>query len=265
MIGLERIRKPAALVVTGLVLVYLVAPLFVIIPMAFTSGTMLTLPTPGWSMRWFETVLTDQRWASALWNSLVVGTGSTLLAVALGTPAAVGLAWGKFPGRGLLLAVIAVPLVLPIVIVAVAAFGFYASAGLLGNRLSLMLAHAGLAAPVVVTTVLASLQSFDRTLMKAGASLGAPPMTAFRRILLPMISPGVAAGALIAFVISFDEVVIASYLTTAEQKTLPRVIFSGVRESISPAIAAAAVLLVLFSALILAIVTLLQGRRRAVR
>lgn len=265
MIGLDRIRKQATQVLAGLVLVYLVAPLFVIIPMALTSGTMLTLPPPGWSMRWFETVLTDGRWASALWNSLVVGTGSTLLAVALGTPAAVGLAWGKFPGRGLLLAVIAVPLVLPIVIVAVAAFGFYASAGLLGNRLSLMLAHAGLAAPVVVTTVLASLQSFDRTLMKAGASLGAPPMTAFRRILLPMISSGVAAGALIAFVISFDEVVIASYLTTAEQKTLPRVIFSGVRESISPAIAAAAVLLVLFSALILAVVTLLQGRRRAAR
>lgn len=265
MISLDQLRKQVAYLVTGLVLFYLVAPLFVIIPMAFTSGTMLTLPTPGWSFRWFDTVLTDTRWASALWNSLITGTGSTLLAVALGTPAAVGLAWGKFPGRKLLVALIAVPLVLPIVIVAVAVFSFYASAGLLGNRLSLMLAHAGLSAPVVVVTILASLQSFDRTLMKAGASLGAPPLLAFRRILLPIISPGVAAGALIAFIISFDEVVIASYLTTAEQRTLPRVIFSGVRESISPAIAAAAVLLVLFSALILAIVTSLQGPRRTGR
>ena len=248
--------------ITALVLAYLVAPLFVIVPMSLTSGTNLTLPVPGWSWRWYEVVLTDPRWIGALVNSLAVGSGSTLLAVALATPAAVGLAWGRFPGRGLLMALIATPLVLPIVILAVASFCFYATAGLLGSRLGLILAHAGLAAPVVLTTVMASLQGFDRGLMRAAASLGAPPLTAFRRILLPLVAPGVVAGAVIAFIISFDEVVIATYLTTAEQRTLPRVIFSGVRESISPAIAAAAVLLVLFSGLLLAAVTLLQRRTR---
>ncbi|MCB6180087.1 ABC transporter permease [Rhodobacter sp. Har01] len=246
--------------ITALVLAYLVLPLFVIVPMSLTSGTNLTLPVPGWSWRWFEVVLTDPRWVQALGNSLVVGLGSTVLAVSLATPAAVGLVWGRFPGRGLLLGLIATPLVLPIVILAVASFGFYATVGLMGSRSGLILAHAGLAAPVVLTTVMASLQSFDRGLMRAAASLGASPMTAFRRVLLPLIAPGVTAGAIIAFIVSFDEVVIASYLTTAEQRTLPRMIFSGVRESISPAIAAAAVLLVLFSAALLAIVTALQRR-----
>ncbi len=257
-----QIRRMSAFLLTALILFYLIAPLLVVVPMALTSGTMLTLPTPGWSLRWFEAVLTDARWREALWNSILVGSGSTVLAVVLGTPAAIGLAWGRFPLRGLMLAMIAAPLVLPIVIVAVASFAFYASIGMIGSRFSLILAHAGLAAPVVVTTVIASLKSFDRTLMRAGASLGASPFVAFRRILLPIISPGVAAGALIAFVISFDEVVIASYLTTSEQKTLPRVIFSGVRESISPAIAAAAVLLVILSAGILVATALLQRPKR---
>ncbi|MDT8854332.1 ABC transporter permease [Paracoccaceae bacterium Fryx2] len=258
----ETLHRWTAFGLTALVLAYLVAPLFVIVPMALTSGTNLTFPVPGWSLRWFEVVLTDPRWAAALGNSLLVGAGSTALAVALATPAAVGLAWGRFPGRGVLMAVIATPLVLPIVILAVASFSFQARSGLLGSRFGLILAHAGLAAPVVLTTVLASLQAFDRGLMRAAASLGAPPLTAFRRVLIPMIAPGVVAGAVIAFIISFDEVVIATYLTTAEQRTLPRMIFSGVRESISPAIAAAAVLLVVFSGALLAGFSLLQRRNQ---
>lgn len=263
--SLDRWRGGAAALWTGLVLAYLIVPLLVIVPMSLTSGTMLTLPTPGWSLRWYQTVLTDPRWVAALGNSLVVGFGSTILAAALGAPAAIGLAWGRFPGRAVILAIIATPIVLPIVVLGVAAFSFYASIGLAGSRLSLVLAHAGLAAPVVVTTVMASLQSFDRSLMRAAASLGARPLTAFRRVLLPIIWPGVAAGALIAFVISFDEVVIASFLTTAEQRTLPRQIFSGVRESISPAIAAVAVLLVAMSAVVLAATLLLHRRAGRLR
>lgn len=261
----DRWRHAGAWLWTGLVLAYLIVPLLVIVPMSLTSGTMLTLPTPGWSLRWYEIVLTDPRWLSSLVNSLIVGIGSTALAAALGIPAAIGLAWGRFPGRGVALAVIATPIVLPIVVLGVAAFSFYASIGLIGSRLSLVLAHAGLAAPIVLTTVMASLQSFDRSLMRAAASLGAPPGTAFRRVLLPLIWPGVAAGALIAFVISFDEIVIASFLTTAAQRTLPRQIFSGVRESINPAIAAVAVLLVAMSGAVLAATLLLQRKQSKYR
>ena len=146
------------------------------------------------------------------------------------------------------------------VVVGVAAFSFFSALGLVGNKLSIILTHTALAVPVMLTTVMASLSNFDRTLVRAASSLGAGPLLIFFRIVLPLIAPGVVSGAIIAFIISFDEVVVASFLSTGEERTLPRMIFSGVRESISPAIASAAVLLVLFSAILLAAIGWLQSR-----
>lgn len=257
-----RFRAQLAGFHTALVLLFILAPIAIMVPISLASGTLLTLPVPGWSGRWYETVFTDPRWTGAFLNSLIVGGASTALATLLGTLAAIGLTWGRFPGQKLILALISVPLILPIVIMGVACFSFYATMGLVGSRLSLILAHAGLAAPVVVTTVMANLKSFDRSLMRAGASLGAGPLLAFRRILVPLVAPGICTGALVAFLISFDEVVIASFLTTADQRTLPRQIFSGVRESISPAIAAAAVVLIVISGLVLALTAEMQRRAR---
>jgi len=259
------LRRRLALLHTAVILAFLLAPLVIMVPISLTSGTMLTLPVPGWSLQWYEVIFTDSRWTVALVNSLIVGVAATAIATALGTLAAIGLAWGRFPGQQTMLAIISLPLVLPIVILGVACFGFYASVGLIGSRLSLILAHAGLAAPVVVTTVMASLKGFDRNLMRAGASLGAGPFLSFRRILVPLVAPGIMTGALIAFLVSFDEVVIASFITTAEQRTLPRQIFSGVRESISPAIAAAAIVLVVISGVLLALTSIVQRRARLQR
>lgn len=257
-----RLRMQLAHAHTGLVLFFILAPIAVMVPISLTGGTMLSLPVPSWSGQWYEVIFTDPRWTRAFLNSLIIGVAATILATILGTLAAIGLTWGRFPGQRLMLAVISVPLILPIIIMGVACFSFYASLGLVGSRLSLILAHAGLAAPVVVTTVMANLKSFDRTLMRAGASLGASPLLSFRRILVPLVAPGICTGGLIAFLISFDEVVIASFLTTADQRTLPRQIFSGVRESISPAIAAAAVMLILCSALVLGLTAEMQRRAR---
>lgn len=257
-----RFRAQLAGAHTALVLLFILAPIAIMVPISLTAGSMLTLPVPGWSWQWYEVVFTDPRWTRAFMNSLIIGAASTLLATILGTLAAIGLTWGRFPGQRLMLAIISVPLILPIIIMGVACFSFYATMGLVGSRLALILAHAGLAAPVVVTTVMANLKSFDRTLMRAGASLGAGPLLAFRRILVPLVAPGICTGGLIAFLISFDEVVIASFLTTADQRTLPRQIFSGVRESISPAIAAAAVILILCSAIVLALTAEMQRRAR---
>ena len=257
-----KLRARLAGLHTALVMVFLLAPLAIMVPVSFTSGTMLTLPTPGWSLQWYEVIFTDPRWTGALVNSLIIGVAATAIATALGTLAAIGLTWGRFPGQKMILGVISLPLVLPIVILGVACFSFYASVGLVGSRLSLILAHAGLAAPVVVTTVMASLKGFDRTLMRAGASLGAGPFLAFRRILVPLVAPGILTGALVAFLISFDEVVIASFVSAADQRTLPRQIFSGVRESISPAIAAAAIVLVIISGILLAFTAWVERRAR---
>jgi putative spermidine/putrescine transport system permease protein len=246
---------------TALVIAFLVLPLIVLIPMSLTSGNSLTFPTPGWSLCWFEEVINDERWINALWNSIVIGVASTFLASVLGISAAIGLTWGKFPGRKLIFALAAAPLVAPVLIVGVATYTIYASLEMIGNRWSLIFTHAAMSVPVVLTTVSASLAGFDRTLLRAAASLGAGYGRIFFKVLLPLISPGAMTGALIAFLISFDEVVVASFLSIGAQRTLPRLIFSGVRESVSPAIAAVAMLLIIFSALVLALVGWLNSRR----
>lgn len=256
----ERLRSVAMYAFSALLLAYIVVPLVFIVPMSLTSGNTLTFPTPGWSLRWYEELLNDPRWVNSFWNSVVIGLSATALSCLLGIPAAIGLAWGRFPGKVLVYGIVASPLVMPVVIVGVAAFSFFATLGLVGNKLSIILTHTAMGVPVMLATVTASLRGFDRTLLRAAASLGASTWEGFYRVLLPLIAPGVLAGAIIAFIISFDEVVVASFLMTGAERTLPRMIFSGVRDSISPAIAAVAVLLIVFSAVLFAALAWLQAR-----
>lgn len=256
----SRLRTLLMYAASALLIAYMLLPLVFIVPMSLTSGNTLAFPTPGWSLRWYQELLDDPRWANSLWNSVVIALCATFLSCLLGIPAAIGLAWGRFPGKPLLYAVVASPLVMPVVIVGVAAFSFFATLGLVGSKLSIILVHTAMAVPVMLTAVTASLRGFDRTLLRASASLGASTWHSFHRVLLPLIAPGVVTGAIIAFIISFDEVVVASFLSTGAERTLPRMIFSGVRESISPAIAAVAVLLTTFSAVLLALIAWLQSR-----
>lgn len=254
------IRSRAMYVYAALLLAFMLGPLLIVVPMSLTSGTSLTFPTPGYSLRWFRELVDDPRWLSSFVNSMVIASSVTVLSCVLGIPAAIALAWTKYPGMRIVYAIIAAPLVVPVVIVGVAAFSFFSALGLVGSKVSIILTHTALAVPVMLTTVRASLSSFDRTLVRAAASLGAGPALIFFRVVLPLIAPGVVSGAIIAFIISFDEVVVASFLSTGEERTLPRMIFSGVRESISPAIASAAVLLVLFSAVLLVAIGWLQSK-----
>lgn len=260
---LERCQRAALRAIAFLVLAFLVLPLLVVVPVSFTAGSQLAFPMPGWSWQWYAQVLGSDAWRTAARNSLIVGSFATLLALLVGVPAAIGLARASFRGRRLIDALILSPLVVPIVITAVAVYFFFVEIGLVGTYLGLILAHATLGAPFVVITVAATLEGFDPTLMRAAASLGAPPLTAFRRVMLPLILPGVAAGGLFAFATSFDEIVVALFLAAPDQRTLPRQIFSGVRDYVSPAIAAVAVLLLIVSTLLL--VTAEALRRRAAR
>jgi putative spermidine/putrescine transport system permease protein len=249
----------------ALLLSFMLVPLLIIVPMSLTSGTSLTFPIPGTSLRWYRELVDDPRWLSSFVNSLIIACTSTFLSCVLGVPAAIGLAWGRFPGKRIVYAIVAAPLVVPVVIVGVAAFSFFATFGMSGSRWAIILTHTAMAVPVMLTTVVASLSSFDRTLVRAAASLGADSTRIFFRVVLPLIAPGVVSGAIIAFIISFDEVVVASFLSSGEQRTLPRMIFSGVRESVSPAIAAVAVLLVVFSAILLGMIAALQARSARLR
>ncbi len=247
-------------VYAALLLGFVLLPLLIIVPMSLTSGTNLTFPTPGYSLRWYHELVADPRWIASFKNSVVIATAATLLSCILGIPAAIGLVWAEFPGKRLILAIIATPLVVPVVIVGVSAYSFFASVGLASSKWGIILTHTAMAVPVLITTVSASLNGFDRTLLRAAASLGAGPTRTFFRIILPLIAPGVLSGAIIAFIISFDEVVVASFMSTGEERTLPRMIFSGVRESLSPAIASLAVVLVVISGVLLGIVGFFQAR-----
>jgi putative spermidine/putrescine transport system permease protein len=177
----------------------------------------------------------------------------------LGTLASLGLAQWKSRLKPLVLAVVLSPVVVPGVITAVGLYFFFAPLGLTGSYLGLILAHTALATPFVVIPVSATLQSFDTNLARAAASLGAPPLYAFRKVILPLILPGLASGALFAFATSFDEVIIVLFMAGPEQRTLPREMFSGIRENISPTITAAAVILTTMSVLLLAT---MEGLRR---
>ena len=247
------------------VFVFLILPILAIVPISFSAGEWLTYPLPGLSLRWYEDFLSSEMWLNSLKNSLIVASATTVLATGLGTLAALGLARSHFPLKGLVMAVLISPMIVPIVITAVGVYFFFAAWGLVNTYLGLIFAHTVLAAPFVVITVTSAMQGFDRTLARAGASLGANPPTVFFRITLPLILPGVVSGALFAFATSFDEVVVALFLAGPVQRTLPRQMFSGIRENISPTITAAATLLIVVSVLLMTALELLRRRAERLR
>ncbi|SDT02953.1 ABC transporter permease [Pseudomonas oryzae] len=249
----------------GLILLFLILPVLVIVPLSFNSGTFLVYPLQGFSLRWYEEFFTAAEWLRALKNSLIIAPAATVLAMVFGTLASIGLTRGEFRGKALLMSILISPMVVPVVIVAVASYLFFAPLGLGNSYISLILVHAVLGVPFVIITVTATLQGFNHNLVRAAASLGAPPLTAFFRVTLPLIAPGVISGALFAFATSFDEVVVTLFLAGPEQATLPRQMFSGIRENLSPTIAAAATLLIGFSVVMLLTLEWLRGRSEKLR
>ena len=256
----ERIARVGLAILAALVLAFLVVPIVVIVPLSFSSGSFFYYPLPGFSLRWYGDFFTSSFWLPSVWNSLLVGASATLLATLLGTLAALGLWRARFPGQGVLLALLISPMVVPVVIVAVGVYFAFAPLGLTDGYAGLILAHTTLASPFVVITVLATLSGFDRTLLRAAANLGAPPLLAFRRVTLPLILPGVLSGAVFAFAASFDEVVVALLIAGPGQRTLPRQMFSGINDNISLTITAAATMLIAISLILMALVGWLQRR-----
>lgn len=249
----------------GLVLLFLVLPILVIVPLSFNSGTFLIYPMQGFSMRWYEDFFGSAGWMRALKNSMIIAPAATVLAMILGTLAAIGLTRSEFRGKALVMSLLISPMVVPVVIVGVASYLFFAPLGMGNSFVSLILVHAVLGVPFVIITVSATLQGFNQNLVRAAASLGASPLTTFRRVTLPLIAPGVISGALFAFATSFDEVVVTLFLAGPEQATLPRQMFSGIRENLSPTIAAAATLLIAFSVVLLLTLEWLRGRSEKLR
>ena len=309
---LEKIWHYSYLVICGLIFVFLIAPILVVIPLSFNAEPyftftekMLTFDPEGYSVRWYDTLLTlghpaaegprDSTWWALAWenstwiqaakNSFWVGLWATILATTLGTIAALGLSRPEMPGRRLIMALLISPMIVPIIIIAVGMSFFYAQACippdtelgsvaglflsnkgcLVNSHLGVIIAHAVLGIPFVIITVTATLSGFDQSLIRAAHSLGANPRVTFFKVVMPLILPGIIWGALFAFVTSFDEVVAVLFIAGPEQQTIPRQMFNGIREAISPAILAVATILVIVSVLLLATVELLRRRSERLR
>ena len=277
-------------VIYGMIFVFLTMPIFVLIPLSFnqepyfsfTPG-MLSFDPVAYSLRWYMDILQNgmvdpnavvgwwsDMWSNAQWirsirNSFFIGFWATIVATSLGTLAAVGLASSDMPWRRPIMALLISPMIVPLVITASGLFFFFSSIGIAKTYLGIILAHAALGTPFVIITVTATLSGFDQSLTRASANMGAGPIRTFFKVQMPLILPGVISGALFAFITSFDEVVAVLQLADVRQRTIPRQMFSGIREQISPTILAVATILVIISILLLTTVELLRRRSERLR
>ncbi len=283
----------------ALIFLFLITPIIIIIPLSFntepyftfTSG-MLSLDPEAFSLRWYQDIFTNGManpdategwwadvWANAQWiraaqNSFIIGFFATLLATGFGTLAAIGLSRSEMPAKGLIMSILISPMIVPLVVTAAGMFYFYSGdfnpfqegkQALAGSKLGVILAHAALGTPFVIITVTATLVGFDKSLTRAAANMGAGPVRTFFKIQMPLILPGVISGALFAFITSFDEVVAVLFLAGPDDKTIPRQMFSGIREQISPTILAVATILVIISVILLASLEMLRRRSERLR
>ncbi len=239
-----------------LVLSFLLAPMAAIIPLSLSPTELMRFPPEGISFRWYAELFGSGRWMLAARNSLIVAFAPTVLATVLGTLAAFGLTLGRFRGKAALVALLSLPIITTSNVTAASLFLGFSLAWRAGPLAGLVLAHTVVAVPFVVISVLAALKGFDMTLLRAAAASGAAPHVAFLRIVVPLVRPGILAGAVFAFATSFDEFIITLFIAGPAQYTLPRQIYASVREFLSPAICAAAVLLFVCSTVLLGLSSL---------
>ncbi|MEE9537189.1 MAG: ABC transporter permease [Desulfobacterales bacterium] len=259
-------------IICGLVLFFLMAPIVVLIPLSFNAEPyftftpgMLSLDAGAFSLRWYQDIINNPQWIHSMKNSVIIGFFATILATGFGTLAAWGLSRPQTPFRVPIMGILISPMIVPLIISAAGMFFFYSKVGLAQTYPGLILAHTALGIPFVVITVTATLVGFDESLIRASASLGANTLITWRRVILPLILPGVISGALFAFVTSFDEIVVVLFLSGFEQRTIPRQMWAGIREQISPTILAVATILVAVSIALLTTIELLRRRSERMR
>ena len=251
----------AAQIVFGLAVVFfLLAPIIAILPLAFNSSVFLNYPIESFSSRWFSELQSNATWRRSIVNSLIIGGGATIVATLLGTLAALGLRSSQLPFASAIRTTFLMPMVVPAVVLGVGMQMLYGRLGLANSYLGVIVAHAVLCTPFVLVSVSGSLNAMDPWLERAASSLGASPTRVFRRVTLPTIMPGMLTGAVFAFATSLDEVVLTLFVAGPNQRTLARQMFASIRENISPAVAAAAFLMIFATLCIAGLVGFLRWR-----
>jgi putative spermidine/putrescine transport system permease protein len=242
------------------ILLLLIIPSLVAFPVSVTSKTYLSFPWEGMSWQHYKNLLTSAEWLSSFGQSAIIAIASSLIATSAGTLCAIGL-WRISSRFGeAIRAFLLLPLMVPPIISAMAFYRWWIPLGLIDSYLGIILAHSILALPLVLITVSASLANFDPRLEQASRSLGASMSTTVWRIILPVIKPGIAAGAVFAFILSWDEIVVTLFISKFDVFTLPRRLWNGMRENTDPTVAAAAVVLILITLIALVIIALASRR-----
>lgn len=245
-----------------LIILWLIVPTLVIVPMSFNSASSFNFPPKGFSTKWYENFFTDPLWMQSLGSSLQVALLTMIVATTVGVLAALGLSKVKFRGKGLLEGYFLLPLIVPGIVLAVGLYSLFLRLGMLGTLPGFVLAHTIVAMPLVITNVMASLQGLDPRLEQASASLGAGKVQTFFSITLPLIAPGVTAGALFAFVTSFDEVILSLFIQSPNLQTLPVKIYNSVTQTNDPTVAAVAVITMLTSVVVMLIAQFATRKRK---
>ena len=244
----------------GLILLFLAAPVIIVVPLAFSSADFLRFPPPSYSLRWFENFFSRRDWMEATVNSFKIGFLTAGLATVLGTAAAYGLVRGRSRRKEGLYAFFISPMIVPNIVFALALYYLFSKLKMVGSMWSLVLGHTVLALPPVIIVLSASLQSVDYALEQAAMIHGARRFRAFREVTLPLILPGMVTAALFAFLVSFDDLLIALFLSGSSAVTLPKRMWDGVRLEIDPTVAAVALLVMLLPTVILLTTALVRTR-----
>ncbi|WP_243856946.1 ABC transporter permease subunit [Paraburkholderia sp. BL6665CI2N2] len=250
-------------VIVFLLLVFLSAPAFLMIPLSFDSASGLAWPPHGFSLQWYRQITDSPLWMQAITRSMLVGVGTGLLSMLIGTPAAFLLVRGGMRGKAAMLAFVLSPIVVPRMIIAVGIFYFFAKIGLVGSALGLVLAHTTVAVPYVVITMMAVLRNYDTRLDLAAQSLGARPLATLRRVTFPILGAGLMSSFLFAFATSFDELTIALFTSGGLSTTLPKQFWDEITMQISPVIAAVSTCLFIFIAALIWVADRLRRRSLA--
>ena len=245
--------RRALVVACAAIYLFLMLPLLVVFPISLSSAPYMQFPPPGYSMQWYARYLDDPQWIDATVRSLYIGAATAVLALALGVPLAFSLARGRFIGRTLLDRIALAPLVVPTIILSVGLYGLFAKLKLIGEWYGLVLAHTVLALPFVVLVIVAGLRDFDRALEQAAEGLGASRAKTLLRVTLPLLRPSLVSAGLLAFISSFDELVVALFLA-GPNMTLPKKMFDNILMEIDPTIAAVSVMQILLVSIVLVLI-----------
>jgi putative spermidine/putrescine transport system permease protein len=233
------------------VAVFLLAPLAVVVIISFSAAPFLQFPPPGFSLRWYDQLFSTPAWTNALWVSVQLMVPSSIVATVLGTAASYGLVRGRVPGATLITACLMLPIIVPGMITAAALFGIYRGLGLNGTLTGLIIGHTVLLIPYVVATVSSALRVQDVQLEQAAATLGAPPWATFRHVTLPLIMPAVMSALLIAMILSFDELIVSLFVSSARVRPVAVQMWSNLLGDFDPTIAAIASVCFLFALLVM--------------